>query len=273
VPPKGAPKAVNGGNGGGQSLSRSGSLPACSEMRRTRTGPSPFELASRPNTIPKAGHNRVKRHGDVTTERPPSAGMRPPSAGRRTPNSVSRPGSAKYPKLDEPFMQMVNPKPPKLLVMEQGDVGDDAVVHVFGEWTAHEDPELGLVFVHTASGQVQTTPPQELIDFIEQEDRAAQNQTVQQSQSEAMYQRIFMKVDKNVPQLLMANDMVAALRQGSTPFEAIQQRFSDAHEEGLLSVQNSWSKEVATCAKSLRVGQVSDPVVDAVGVHILMRVS
>jgi hypothetical protein len=158
---------------------------------------------------------------------------------------------------------------------EQSDFNDNAPVHVFGEWTAHEDPELGLVFVHTASGQVQTHPPQELIDFIEQEDLASRNQdqVEQQDQSSAKYQRIFMKVDKNVPQLLMAKDMVAAVRQGNTPFEAIQQHFSDAHDEGTLSLQRSWSKEVANAAKGLRVGQVSDPVVDEAGVHILMRVS
>merc|ERR1719198_1426458 len=142
---------------------------------------------------------------------------------------------------------------------EQNDLGENAPVHVFGEWTAHEDPELGLVFVHTASGLVQTTPPQELIDFIEEEDRASRNQDQEahQNQSNAKYQRIFMKVDKNVPQLLMAKDMVAAVRQGNTPFEAIQQHFSDTSEEGMLTVQRSWSKEVANCAKGLRVGEVS----------------
>merc|ERR1712118_349615 len=101
-------------------------------------------------------------------------------------------------------------------------------------------------------------------------DRVAQDdQEADQTKPEAKYQRIFMRVDKNVPQLLMAKDMVAALRQGSTPFEAIQQRFSDACEEGLLSLHHFSSEEV-TSAKALKIGQVSDTIVDEAGVHILM---
>jgi len=300
---------AGGASGGGappQGLSRSGSLPACSrssEMRRTRSGPSPFELATRPNTIPKATPGRPIRKGlELLSQRPPSAGQRPPSAGagqrppsagRRPPSTTGKPGSAKHQKIDEPFVLVKPSKLPTMvgyadprdetmvqviraLTKDLGysDPNDDAVVHVFGEWTAHEDLELGLVFVHTASGRVQTTPPPELLEYLEEEDRVAQDdQEADQTKPEAKYQRIFMRVDKNVPQLLMAKDMVAALRQGSTPFEAIQQRFSDACEEGLLSLHHFSSEEVATSAKALKIGQVSDPIVDEAGVHILMRAS
>lgn len=259
--------------GGPQTLSRSGSLPACSEMRRTRTGPSPFELASRPNTIPKAGHSRSKRQGvDSLSKRPPSAGYRPPSADRR---AGSRPSSSKQKKFSDPPLQP-GQKLPATLGLDGDGVG---AVHVFGEWTALEDPELGLVFVHTSSGRVQTTPPPEVLAFIQGEDTRASQDTQSLDQepgkttkSEAQYQRIFMSTKNDVPQLLMAKDMVLALRQGSTPFQAIQQRFSDTREEGLLSTQQCSSKELKTCAQSLRIGQVSDPVVDRAGVHILMRV-
>merc|ERR1711904_163474 len=93
-----------------------------------------------------------------------------------------------------------------------------------------------------------------------------------ETKSKAQYRRIFMSEKKDVPQLLMAKDMVAALRQGSTPFHAIQERFSDSREEGPLSGRQCSSKELKSCAQSLRIGQVSDPVVDKTGVHILMRV-
>lgn len=205
---------------------------------------------------------------DSLSKRPPSAGLKPSSAGRRTPNTASRPGSAKHQKLDDPRLQSMFPKMPSDLFDGAGEV------HVFGDWTAHEDPELGLVFVHITSGRVQTDPPEELMEFLQDEDKTAQdNQEAAQHQSDAQYQRIFMSANKNVPQLLMAKDMVAAVRQGATPFAAIQQRFSDSREEGLVSARNCGSQELMTCAKSLRVGQVSDPVVDKAGVHILMRVS
>jgi len=110
-------------------------------------------------------------------------------------------------------------------------------------------------------------------NFCKTKTTAQDNQEAAQHQSDAQYQRIFMSANKNVPQLHMAKDMVAAVRQGATPFAAIQQRFSDSREEGLVSARNCGSQELMTCAKSLRVGQVSDPVVDKAGVHILMRVS
>merc|ERR1712216_640213 len=126
------------------------------------------------------------------------------------------------------------------------------------------DPEFGLVFVHITSGRVQTDPPPELLAFLQDENKMAQeDQEAEERQPE--YQRIFMSANKNVPQLLMAKDMVAAVRQGATPFAAIQQRFSDSREEGLLSALNCGSQELVTCARSLRVGQVSDPVVDKAG--------
>lgn len=269
------PKPNTGAGGAAHGLSRSGSLPTLavsSEMRRTRTGPSPLEIATRPNTIPKAGHGRSRQVGSNSlSKRPPSGGLRPPSAGRRTPSTASRPGSAKHQKLND---QSVRSKPPSLLSFrEQSDDGAGEV-HVFGDWTAHEDPELGLVFVHIASGQVQTDVPPEVLAYIQEEEHAANDdQEANQSQSNAKYERIFMSTNKNVPQLLMAKDMVAALRQGTTPFAAIRQHFSDAREEGLLSARNCGSQELQACAKSLRVGQVSDPVVDKAGVHILLRVS
>jgi len=181
----------------------------------------------------------------------------------------SRPGSAKHQKLDDPVPQSKMAKMPS-------DRSDDGAgeVHVFGEWTAHEDPELGLVFVHITSGQVQTECPPEVWAFLQNEDQKIQDdQDAAQCQPEAQYQRIFMSANKNVPQLLMAKDMVAAVRQGATPFAAIQQRFSDSREEGVLSARNCGSQELVTCAQSLKVGQVSDPIVDKAGVHILMRVS
>lgn len=207
----------------------------------------------------------------------PRAGHRPSSAGRRPPSVPSRPGSSQK-KLDDALQFSKE----KVLLRKGVEVqdNDDGVgaVHVFGEWTAHEDPELGLVFVHTSSGRVQTSPPPEILAFIQDEDaRAAQDVLDQEAgvetKSKAQYRRIFMSERKDVPQLLMAKDMVAALRQGSTRFEAIQQRFSDAREEGFLSARHCSSKELKTCAQSLRIGQVSDPVVDKSGVHILMRVS
>jgi len=174
--------------------------------------------------------------------------------------------------------------------------GAEEVLRV-GPWSVRRLPglEACLVFVNTETGIPQAEPPQEVLAELElEEEEAAAAQpggdadkdrarglrssggsrpgtgSTACGETSPRFRRIVLGNKHEVP-LTMARDILAALREDATIFDAARSRFSDLPAEPTMKF-SGLPEELEGVAASMSPGQLSDVIGTEAGMQILLRV-
>lgn len=168
--------------------------------------------------------------------------------------------------------------------------------------------DSGPIYVHMETGCVQKEPPPEVLAELASDDEdggVGQHTHVEQEMDEELepqeedvfepsgidmpsppcFRRIVLGSRNEMP-LRMARDILAALREDTSLFDSIQQRFSDIPSEDALELPSSDGTsgdsgtsaalvplEMEAVARVLQPGEMSDVVGTSSGMQILLRIS
>jgi len=167
--------------------------------------------------------------------------------------------------------------------------------------------DSGPIYVHMETGCVQREPPSEVLAELASDTEdgdVGQHTQAEQDMDEELelqedafetsgmntlgppcFRRIVLGSRNEMP-LRMSRDILAALREDTSLFDSIQQRFSDIPSEAALELPSSDGTsadsgttpslvplEMEAVARVLQPGELSDVVGTSSGIQILLRVS
>lgn len=175
----------------------------------------------------------------------------------------------------------------------------DLEVLRIGQWSVRRpaDPDARPIFVNLDTGISQEEPPEEVLRELAAEDdtedqemnqtgtastrscedmaqtASTMNQTTSShvSSQELSFRRILLGERCEVP-LMMARDILAALREDASLFDEVQKRFSDNAEEPPLQLGIDLPEDLEEAATGLGYNEISDVIATPSGMQILLRV-
>mmetsp|Transcript_73980 Transcript_73980/g.130688 ORF Transcript_73980/g.130688 Transcript_73980/m.130688 type:complete len:212 (-) Transcript_73980:64-699(-) len=184
---------------------------------------------------------------------------------RRHGESSLRPSVLRNPESRPHSRPKVVPQVPLERCADHREEGKEAVeVLQIGCWSVRRpaQPDARPIFVNMNTGIAQEEPPEELLRELAADEAPM---------SRASFRRIVMGKHREMP-LMMARDILAALRDDVSLFDQIQIRFSDTAEEAPMEL-DALPEDMVEVAQGLAPHELSDIVATESGMQMLLRVS
>lgn len=264
-----------------------GNLRPSSGTRRRRAA-----AAHQTTALPPCGSRRQEREQQL-----------PPRAARRPRDSASPPWQ--LPNVSRGLQELGKAGP--AIALDTAESAEELMC--VGVWSVRKHPGTGgLVYVNVETNCVQAEPPAEVLSELDMEDEGLSSHDgaaaedlpsrqgtpclagscVSSSSEQArceepspeeeeelvdtrLFRRILLSSERGMP-LAMARDIVAALREDASIFEAAREKFSDVPAEPSLEMCGL-PEELGGVAESLGPGEFSGVIGTDAGIQILLRVS
>lgn len=200
-----------------------------------------------------SGSLRRTRHGQSSL--PPAALRKPESRPQSRPQAVPR----------VPLERAAEP------TLDADARNDIVEVMQIGCWSVRRNADGRPIFVNMNTGLAQEEPPEEVLRELASDVEPEGNSLEARDDAEPSFRRIVLGNHREVP-LMMARDILAALREDVSLFDELQTRFSDTAAEPALEL-GTLPQELTEVAAGLSPHELSGIIATDVGMHMLLRVS
>jgi len=186
------------------------------------------------------------------------------SLRRNGPSSLP-PSAVRNPQSRPPSRPLV-PRVP-LEQSEKPSMDEAVEVMQIGSWSVRRpaQPDARPIFVDLRTGLSQEEPPEEVLRELAADSEGGE------AAEEPSFRRIVLGNHNETP-LMMARDILAALRDDASLFDQIQSRFSDTAAEPALEL-TALPKELVEVAAGLAPQELSDVLATEFGMQMILRVS
>lgn len=190
-------------------------------------------------------------------------------------------------------------------------IDDAKEVLRIGQWSVRQlgKGDDGLIYVDVATGRSQTEPPKEVLFALDvpPEGDDAEHMFLQndedpeidgdeevhepvktlvmdssaaveeeassgQGQASPRFRRVVLTDKGSGVPLMMARDILVALREDASLFAQVQSRFSEYPAEPVFRMHEGLPEAVVTAAMELKPGQISDVISTETGAQIVLRI-